>query len=175
MATRSSARLTALSPMPLQGPLTSKAAMSGSKSGAARPSVSTVEWTQAQLDEYNVVITDTSDITSLLPKEFTTDNKSKGTKLWHFFDAEESMHIPEMLFSEISEGGSVEGDLLIRGFFDTLRMLQTILKSKQTDGEPGSIIGLEGYTRQLLSDFVRILLLSNKSLLGDGRSGGVQI
>jgi hypothetical protein len=85
------------------------------------------------------------------------------------------MIIPEMLFSESGGDSLVEGDLLIRGFFDTLRMIQAIVKNKQTDGDSISLSGLEGYTRQLLFDFVRILFLSNKSLLGEGRSGEVQI
>ena len=78
------------------------------------------------------------------------------------------MNIPDLLFSEDSE---VSGDFLIRAFFDTLRMIQTMV----IDPSQESILGLEGYTRQLLSDFVRIVFLANKAVLGNDGLETVQI
>ena len=82
------------------------------------------------------------------------------------------MITPEELVSETSDGSTADGDYLIRAFFDTLGMIQTMLSG----GEEGKTIpGLEGYTTQLLSDFVRVLFLANKSVLGKCERGQVQI
>ena len=78
------------------------------------------------------------------------------------------MNIPDLLFSD---GSDASGDFLIRAFFDTLSMIQTMVNDTQQE----SILGLEGYTRQLLSDFVRIVFLANKAVLGNGRLEEVQI
>ena len=78
------------------------------------------------------------------------------------------MNIPDLLFSD---GSDVSGDLLIRAFFDTLSMIQTMVIDRPQESMPG----LEGYTRQLLSDFVRIVFLANKAALRNGRLGEVQI
>ena len=76
MATRSSAGLAPppqLSPRPT--PIST--AMSNSFSTSKTPPVSTVEWTQTQLDEYNVRIQDSSDIARLLPAD-DTEHDSLG-------------------------------------------------------------------------------------------------
>lgn len=82
------------------------------------------------------------------------------------------MNTPEELVSQTSDGPTAEGDYLIRAFFDTLGMIQIMLSS---DEEPKTIPGVEGYTTQLLSDFVRLLFLANKSVLGKCERGQVQI
>lgn len=78
------------------------------------------------------------------------------------------MDIPDLLFSD---GGDVFGDFLIRAFLDTLNVIQTMVN----DTKQGSILGLEGYTRQLLSDFVRIVVFSNKAVLGNARLRELQV
>jgi hypothetical protein len=70
-----------------------------------------------------------------------------------------------------SDGSDVSGDFLIRAFFDTLRLIQAMVIDTQRE----SILGLEGYTRQLLTDFVRIVFLANKAVIGNARLGEVQI
>jgi hypothetical protein len=84
----------------------------------------------------------------------------------------ESVITPEELVSETSHGSTADGDYLIRAFFDTLGMIQTMLSG---DEERKTIPGVEGYTTQLLSDFVRVLFLANKSVLGKCERGQVQI
>jgi len=79
---------------------------------------------------------------------------------------------PEELVSETSDGSTADGDYLIRAFFDTLGMIQTMLSG---DEERKTIPGVEGYSTQLLSDFVRVLFLANKSVLGKCERGQVQI
>ena len=75
------------------------------------------------------------------------------------------MNLPDLLFSE-----SMEGDFLISAFFDMLRMTETLVHDRHE-----LMYGLEGYTRQLLSDFVRIVFLANKAVFGNGQLGEVQI
>ena len=82
------------------------------------------------------------------------------------------LNIPDVLVSETSDGTTVDGDFLIRAFFDTLGMIHTLLSG---DEERKTIPGVEGYSTQLLSDFVRILFLANKSVLGKSERGQVQI
>src|SRR5438034_1067718 len=144
MAIRSSARLAALSPPPhLQRPSTSLG-MSDSRS-TSKPPICTLEWTQAQLDEYNIHIQDTSNLSSLLPAEYTAEDESSGIAFF-FLSALislDSVNLPDLLFSE-----SMEGDFLISAFFDMLRMTETLVHDRHE-----LMYGLEGYTRQLLSDF----------------------
>src|SRR5437762_287836 len=120
MATRPSARLATLSlPSLLQRPSTSPT-MSDSRS-TSKPSISTLEWTQAQLDEYNINIHDTSDLSSLLPAGYTAEQKSSGIEFFKsVLISLDSVKIPDLLFSE-----RMEGDFLIRAFFDMLRMTET--------------------------------------------------
>lgn len=87
----------------------------------------------------------------------------------------DSVNIPEGLFLDEDDISGMEGDFLIRAFFDTLRMIHNMFINVQVDGEIKSVHGLEGYTRQLLSDFVRILFLANNALLGKCHSGDVHI
>lgn len=82
------------------------------------------------------------------------------------------LNVPNELVSETSDGATVAGDYLIRAFFDTLGMIQTLLSG---DEERKTIPGVEGYTTQLLSDFVRVLFLANKSALGNCERGQVKI
>ena len=82
------------------------------------------------------------------------------------------MITPEELVSETSDGSTADGDYLIRAFFDTLGMIQTMLSG---DEQRKTIPGVEGYTTQLLSDFVRVLFLANKTVLGKCERGQVQI
>ena len=82
------------------------------------------------------------------------------------------MITPEELVSGTSDVSTADGDYLIRAFFDTLGMIQTMLSG---DEERKTIPGVEGYTTQLLSDFVRVLFLANKSVLGKCERGQVQI
>ena len=82
------------------------------------------------------------------------------------------MTVPEELLSETSDASTGEGDYLIRAFFDTLGMIQTLLSG---DEKRKNIPGIEEYSRQLLSDFVRVLFLANKSVLGKCERGEVQI
>jgi hypothetical protein len=166
MATRSSARLAALSPPP-QLPTPTSTAMPNSFSTSPRPPISTIEWTQTQLDEYNVHIQETSDMTRLFPADYT-EHKSLGITLLYRGWCIDSANIPDLLFSD---GSDVSGDFLIRAFFDTLRMIQAMVIDTQRE----SILGLEGYTRQLLSDFVRIVFWANNAVLGNARLGEVQI
>jgi hypothetical protein len=74
-----SARLVAPSPPPQLPPRPSpiSTAMSNSFSISTKPPISTIEWTQTQLDEYNVHIQETSDMTRLLPAEYT-EHESLG-------------------------------------------------------------------------------------------------
>src|ERR1700730_10664310 len=106
------------------------------------------------------------------------------------------MKIPEIFFAETddgirlesddlpredSQGGDVvmqqqQDDLLVRGFFDTLRMIQSMsLGGGAEEGYRERHHGLEEYPRQLLYDFVRVLFLANKSVLGKSELGRVQI
>lgn len=73
MATRSSARLSP-PPQPLLQP-TPSTVMSDS---APKIPISTAEWTQKQVEEYSIHITETSDMASLLPKEYTTEPDTTG-------------------------------------------------------------------------------------------------
>ena len=73
MATRSSARLAALSPPPLDF-----AAPKPVMSDSTKPTISSVEWTQAKLDEFNVKIAETSNLDSFLPKACTIDNDGQS-------------------------------------------------------------------------------------------------
>jgi hypothetical protein len=102
-----------------------------------------------------------------------------------------AMKVPEIFFAETDDGIRLESDdlpredsqgdtvmqqqddLLVRGFFDTLRMIQSMsLGSEEGYRERH---GLEEYPRQLLYDFVRVLFLANKAVLGKTDLGRVQI
>jgi hypothetical protein len=74
---------------------------------------------------------------------------------------------PEGLFT--SEGAS-EADFLIRAFFDNL---ETIRGFGEEDG--GESRNVEGFTRQLLFDFMRILVLANKESLRKSVNATVQM
>lgn len=52
-------------------------AMSDLKAGETRPPVSVAEWSQAQLDELNVEITETSDAKAIIDNELTKE-KERG-------------------------------------------------------------------------------------------------
>lgn len=80
MATRSSARLAALSPPPLD-----LAPPNTAMSNSSKPTISSVEWTQAKLDEYNVKLLETSNLESFLPKQYTTDNEGQSILLLGVF------------------------------------------------------------------------------------------
>ena len=82
-------------------------------------------------------------------------------------------HIPDLLLLDNNDVSESDGDLLIRGFFDTLRTIQTM--HTQLDEPSQTAYELEKYTRQLLYDFMRILFLANKSTLGKCELGEVQI
>lgn len=193
MATRSSARLAALSPPPtLQPPPT----MSDSKnSSSKRPAVSTTEWTQKTLQHYNISITPASDLSSLIPQDYTTDELRGLSQPYSKANSAGSMRIPEIFFAETDDGIRLESDdlpreeysqgdvvmqqqrddLLVRGFFDTLRMIQSMSLGGAEEGYRERHVGLEEYPRQLLYDFVRVLFLANKSVLGKSDMGRVQI
>jgi hypothetical protein len=68
-----------------------------------------------------------------------------------------------------------QGDLLVRGYFDTLQMIQRMFLGNGEGEEMNSTHGSEEYTKQLLYDFVRILFLSNRSSLGKSVHGKMQI
>lgn len=103
------------------------------------------------------------------------------------------MRIPEIFFAETDDGLRLESDdlpredsqgdivmqqqddLLVRGFFDTLRMIQSMSLGNGEEGGYRERHGLEEYPRQLLYDFVRVLFLANKSVLGKSDLGRVQI
>jgi hypothetical protein len=74
---------------------------------------------------------------------------------------------PEGLFT--SEAGA-EADFLIRAFFDNL---ETIRGFGEEDG--GESRNVEGFTRQLLFDFMRILVLANKESLRKSVNATVQM
>jgi hypothetical protein len=71
MTTRTSARLAALSPPPPFLAPTNVTFTSESRSGGV---LSSMAWTQRQLDEYCVDVVETAELTSLLPSD-TKDDK----------------------------------------------------------------------------------------------------
>jgi hypothetical protein len=71
MATRTSARLAALSPPPSVLAPTNVTFTSESRSGGV---LSSMAWTQRQLDEYGVQVVKTAELSSLLPSD-TKDEK----------------------------------------------------------------------------------------------------
>jgi hypothetical protein len=76
MATRASARLAVLSPPPLQlAPPTSPTSTTMA-SGKSKVPISSVEWRKDKLEELNIHITPTSELTSLIPAAFTTQGKT---------------------------------------------------------------------------------------------------
>jgi hypothetical protein len=66
-------------------------------------------------------------------------------------------------------------DLLVRGFFDTLRTIQNILRHSEEDGRVIDGFGIQEYSRQLLYDFVRVLFLANMSTLGRNGEGSARV
>jgi hypothetical protein len=164
MATRSSARLAVPSPPPSNLSSSKGAFSSESRSNTT---VLSMAWTQNQLDEYRLQVVDTSELSSLLPVE-TTDESGTfySAGIWGA-DGVDLVAAPEGLFS--SEDSS-EADFLIRAFFDTLGMIRRLV----VDGEEETR-GVEGFTRQLLFDFMRILVLANKEGLRKSANANVQM
>src|ERR1700721_1064276 len=99
------------------------------------PVSSSVEWTSSSLGQYQVVLKTTNQLDTL---KLTDDT--------HI--------IPKQLLDE----KSVEKDLLVQSFLDTLNVVQTMFMRINENVVSYS----ETYTRQLLYDFMRILLLANK-------------
>jgi hypothetical protein len=169
--------------------------MSDSKNNRSkRPAVSTTEWTQKTLQDYNISLSPASDLASLIPNDYTTDELRGPPNLISTLNPG-SMKIPEIFFAETDDGIRLESDdlpreedsqgdvvmqqqqddLLVRGFFDTLRMIQSMSLGGADEGYRERHVGLEEYPRQLLYDFVRVLFLANKSVLGKSEFGRVQI
>jgi hypothetical protein len=88
-------------------------------------------------------------------------------------ESEELAH--EEALSKSRDASMTHGDLLVRGYFDTLQMIQRMFLGNEKGEERNSSHGSEEYTKQLLYDFVRILFLSNRSSLGKSEHGKVQI
>jgi hypothetical protein len=174
MATRASARLNLLSPPPQLAPATSTTSTSTStKMTNTKIPVSSVEWSQIQLEEYKVHITASSEPSSLIPVTFTSHRKTSPSFIpTYCAKTIDSPVTPDQLVVETAVTSTTEGDYLIHAFLDTLSMTQNIMSG---DEQRKSIPGLEGYTKQLLSDFVRIMFLANKSTLGKCGMGQVQI
>src|SRR5271170_5795180 len=109
MATRASARLAVLSPPPPQlappGSPTKSAAMTRGKSEIP---ISSVEWTKDKLDEYNLHITPTSELTSLLPAAFKTQGMIHLQAPRGFANGVDLLNIPDELVSETSDGTTVD-------------------------------------------------------------------
>jgi hypothetical protein len=113
------------------------------------PTVSSVEWTKTQLEVFNAEIK---------PVEKLAVAPSKG----------DVPAIPEQLL-DMEDSGR---DFLVQSFLDNLSVVQTMFMS--LDDDEGRVSrGPEGYTKQLLYDFMRVLLLANKTSLKDVRIGYV--
>jgi hypothetical protein len=157
MATRTSARLAALSPPPSVLAPTNVTFTESRFGGVA----SSMAWTKRQLDEYRVEVVQTAELTSLLA------SGEKGTLPRGLGLTVDDVAAPEGLFT--SEGGP-EADFMIRAFFDNL---ETIRGFGEEDG--GESRNVEGFTRQLLFDFMRILVLANKESLRKSVNATVQM
>ena len=81
-----------------------------------------------------------------------------------------SFSVPNLLFSD-DEEEERHGDFLIRAFLGSLHSIQAL----GTNGSARSLNHIVGHSRHLLFDFVRILFLANKSVLGKSSFGDVQI
>jgi len=83
---------------------------------------------------------------------------------WTDLDA---LIIPKELVSDKYDQVNGTGDLLVQGFLDTLRIVQTMFISLDEAEQYKNIQQSEAYTRHLLYDFVRVLLLSNRNTLAE--------
>jgi hypothetical protein len=155
MATRASARIAALSPPPNMS----------SERLPQRPSVSTTEWTQAQLDQYNVRINNVNGLPAL---ENRSDLELVLVEDGRHRDDGRLVLVHNGLTS-VASGGRQDGIVTI--FLDSLQTIKSILEDVDVDGDSGEYRarhGLAGYTQQLLYDFVRALYLANTNKPGGG-------
>lgn len=86
----------------------------------------------------------------------------------------EQMNVPEGILSDSPEPSETT-DLFTRAFLETLRVVQAIVDDSEGEVETKSTNELEGYTKQLLYDFLRVLCLANKWTLEQSGSGKLQI
>jgi hypothetical protein len=121
-----------------------------------------MEWTLSQLDEYNVHVVDVAALDGLSSESQSPTVKSSAVP--ERVDGTDSVSVPEGLLSDGHDGVGQDG--LVTGFFDSLKMIQTILDNDEDD-EVAETRGLEGYTRQLVVDFVRSLISANMDGLND--------
>ena len=84
------------------------------------------------------------------------------------------MNIPEGILSDSAEPSETT-DLFTRAFLETLRAVQAIVDDCDGGVETKSINELEGYTKQLLYDFLRVLCLANKWTLEKSGLGKLQM
>ena len=150
MTASSSTRLAALSPPPL--PLRN---MSGFQK-TQKSSVSVIEWTQIQLDDYNVRIEDTSDITTIIPIEFTGEDVLKGNRLDRTYIDIDMSKIPNFNLSE----DVLSGEDIVLNINQTLTSIKSLLE--RMDSTLKTKVALDGYAKQVLYDFVRAVYIKNR-------------
>jgi hypothetical protein len=155
MATRASARIAALSPPPNML----------SEPPSQRPSISTTEWTQKQLDQYNVRINNVNELPAL-----ENPSELELVLVDHRQHRDDGGHV--LVYNGLTSATSgVPQEAIVTGFLDSLRTIKSILEDVDVNGDSGESCarqGLEGYTRQLLSDFVRALYFANTNKPGGG-------
>jgi hypothetical protein len=165
MATRSSARLAALSPPPALPPRTNNM-------DTKRLSVASEIWTDEKLTEFQCQVIPCSKLEDLLPPEFVPGDNGNRPGIEVTVD---TINMPKQLVSENYDETNEKNDLLVQGFLDTLRVVQTMFMSLDENEHNKSIHQSEAYTRHLLYDFVRLLLLSNKGVFTKQGNGDLQI
>jgi len=87
----------------------------------------------------------------------------------------EVINMPKQLVSEGYDGTSENNDLLVQGFLDTLSVVQTMFMSLDENERNRTIRESEAFTRHLLYDFVRMLMLSNRNVFTKQEHGDLVI